>query len=232
LGQRLRNRNALPTEFRGYVQYYILAQNLSWLSKLQWFMSSSMLKTLAAKHQTSIRTEQRKTESTRHTSDGPRRCYQVTVEREGKKPLVSYFGGISLSYKKSAIIEDKPLQPIAFRPGPDLLVRFAAELCELCGSEQNVEVHHIRRLKDLKLNGRKERPRWVLMINDIRVRSEKRSPLTLGVNIAFRSVAGDLPLDIDETLPPQQTTPSSSAIQLIREIPIWHLKACSSRLHC
>jgi hypothetical protein len=30
----------------------------------------------------------------------------------------------------------------------------------------------------------------------------------------------------------RQTTPSSSAIQLIREIPIWHLKACSSRLHC
>jgi group II intron reverse transcriptase/maturase len=148
-------------EFRGYVQYYILAQNLSWLSKLQWFISSSMLRTLAAKHQTSIRTEQRKTKSIRHTSDGPRRCYQVTVEREGKKPLVSYFGGISLSYKKNAIIEDKPLQPIAFRPGPDILVRLAAELCELCGSEQNVEVHHIRKLKDLKLNGRKERPRWV-----------------------------------------------------------------------
>jgi hypothetical protein len=40
-------------------------------------------------------------------------------------------------------------------------------------------------------------------INGIRVRSEKRSPLMLGVNIAFRSVAGDLPLEIDETLPPQ-----------------------------
>ena len=148
-------------EFRGCVQYYILAQNLSWLSKLQWFMCSSMLRTLAAKHKTTIRTEQRRTAGIRQTPDGPRRCYQITVEREGKKPLVSYFGGISLSYKKNAIIEDKPLQPIAFRPGPDLLVRLAAEICELCGSEQNVEVHHIRKLKDLKLKGRKERPRWV-----------------------------------------------------------------------
>jgi hypothetical protein len=86
-------------ELRGYVQYYILAQNLSWLSKLQWFMSSSMLRTLARKHKTSIRTEQRRLESTKVTPDGPRRCYKVTVEREGKKPLVSYFGGISLSYK-------------------------------------------------------------------------------------------------------------------------------------
>jgi group II intron reverse transcriptase/maturase len=148
-------------EFRGCVQYYILAQNLSWLSKLQWFMSSSMLMTLAAKHQTSVKTEQRRIESIRQSPQGPRRCYQVVVEREGKKPLVSYFGGISLSYKKQAIIEDRPLQPIAFRPGPDLLTRFAAELCELCGSEQNVEVHHIRKLKDLKLKGHKERPRWV-----------------------------------------------------------------------
>jgi hypothetical protein len=148
-------------ELRGYVQYYILAQNLCWLSKLQWFMSSSMLRTLARKHKTSIRTEQRRLESTRQTPSGPRRCFKVTVEREGKKPLVSYFGGLSLSYKKNAIIEDRPLQPIAFRPGPDILVRLAAELCELCGSEQNVEVHHIRKLKDLKLNGRKARPLWV-----------------------------------------------------------------------
>lgn len=148
-------------ELRGYVQYYILAQNLCWLSKLQWFMSSSMLRTLARKHKSSIRTEQRRLESTRQTPSGPRRCFKVTVEREGKKPLVSYFGGLSYSYRKDAIIEDKPLQPIAFRPGPDILVRLAAELCELCDSEQNVEVHHIRKLKDLKLKGRKERPRWV-----------------------------------------------------------------------
>lgn len=148
-------------EFRGCVQYYILAQNLCWLSKLQWFMSSSMLRTLARKHKTSIRTEQQRLVSIRQTPEGPRRSYQVTVAREGKKPLVSYFGGISLSYKKNAIIEDQPLQPIAFRPGPDLLARFSAELCEICGSEQNVEVHHIRKLKDLKLEGRKERPHWM-----------------------------------------------------------------------
>ena len=52
---------------------------------------------------------------------------------------------------------------------------------------------------------RREREEIELLekVNAIRVRSEKRSPLTLGVNIAFRSVAGDLPLEIDETLPPQ-----------------------------
>jgi group II intron reverse transcriptase/maturase len=148
-------------EFRGYVQYYSLAQNLCWLSKLQWLMSSSMLKTLAAKHKTSVRTQQRRTESRRKTPHGQRRCYQVTVEREGKRPLVAYFGGIALKYKKNAIIEDQPLKLISYRPGTDLIARLLAEECEICGSEKNVEVHHIRKMKDLNLKGRKEKPSWI-----------------------------------------------------------------------
>lgn len=41
-------------------------------------------------------------------------------------------------------------------------------------------------------------------INDIRIRSEKKSPLALGPNIAFKSISDDLGLDTDETLPPDQ----------------------------
>lgn len=33
-------------EYRGLVQYYILAQNLSWFSTLYWVMETSLLKTL------------------------------------------------------------------------------------------------------------------------------------------------------------------------------------------
>ena len=64
-------------------------------------------------------------------------------------------------YKKNAILEDQPLKPISFRPGPDLIARFLAEECEICGSEKQVEVHHIRKLKDLSVKGRKEKPLWV-----------------------------------------------------------------------
>ena len=35
-------------EYRGLVQYYVLAQNLSWFSKLYWIMETSLLKTLAS----------------------------------------------------------------------------------------------------------------------------------------------------------------------------------------
>ena len=42
----------------------------------------------------------------------------------------------------------------------ELLKRLLAEKCEMCGSRENVEVHHIRKLADLEKGG-KERPRWV-----------------------------------------------------------------------
>ncbi len=39
--------------------------------------------------------------------------------------------------------------------------RVLADYCELCGSTECVEVHHIRKLADLKGPGRKEKPEWM-----------------------------------------------------------------------
>ena len=41
-------------EFRGIVNYYLLAHNVSWLNRLKWVMETSMLKTLAAKHRSTV----------------------------------------------------------------------------------------------------------------------------------------------------------------------------------
>ena len=41
-------------EYRGIVNYYLLAQNVSRLSKLRWNAETSMLKTLAAKHKSTV----------------------------------------------------------------------------------------------------------------------------------------------------------------------------------
>ena len=41
-------------EYRGIVQYYLMAQNVSWLYQLNWIMQGSLLKTLAYKHKTSM----------------------------------------------------------------------------------------------------------------------------------------------------------------------------------
>jgi hypothetical protein len=43
----------------------------------------------------------------------------------------------------------------------ELLKRLLANTCELCTSTEQVEVHHIRKLADLKKQGQVEKPLWV-----------------------------------------------------------------------
>ncbi len=96
------------SEFRGVVQYYLLALNASHFGKLQWVMQQSPAKTLAAKHKTPRRKLIRRYQSTVNTAHGERACLQVVVERgEGKCPLVARFGGIPLERKRQAVLVDR-----------------------------------------------------------------------------------------------------------------------------
>lgn len=82
-------------EYRGLVQYYILAQNLSWFSKVYWYMETSLLKTLAFKHESSINKMLAKYKTTTTSTNGRTvPCLQVVVSREDKPPLVATWGGI------------------------------------------------------------------------------------------------------------------------------------------
>lgn len=146
-------------EYRGLVQYYILAQNLSWFSKVYWYMETSLLKTLAFKHKSSINKMLAKYKTTTTSTNGRTvPCLQVVVPREDKPPLVATWGSISLSYKKKAVIEDAPYQVYGGRT--ELIKRLLANKCELCGSEENIEVHHIRKLADLNKHNGKLVPKW------------------------------------------------------------------------
>jgi hypothetical protein len=147
-------------EYRGIVQYYKLAPNVCWFSRLQWVMQVSLLKTLANKHKTTVRAIARKYCTTTTTAEGKTlACLEVRVERTEKSPLVARFGGISLARQPDAILNDKLPQPRGGRT--ELLKRLLADTCELCGSEEHIQVHHIRKLADLQRPGRKERPQWV-----------------------------------------------------------------------
>ena len=148
-------------EYRGFVQYYQLAQNVSWLWNLHRVMRVSLLKTLAGKHKSSVGKMIRKYHTTITTPHGDYVCLEVKVERKGKSPLVARFGGIALQRQSHAILADLPTS-ITRRPERnELLKRFLADRCELCQSTEHVEVHHIRKLADLKQDGRKEKPLWV-----------------------------------------------------------------------
>jgi group II intron reverse transcriptase/maturase len=149
------------SEYRGVVQYYLLAYNVYRLSKLRWAMERSLSRTLACKHKVRVGALLRKYRSTVDTPHGPMACLKVTVERSGdKKPLVACFGGIPLRRQKTAVLYDNA--PLRFDGSRnDLLKRFLADTCELCGMHGNCHVHHIRKLADLTVRGRREKPAWV-----------------------------------------------------------------------
>ena len=148
-------------EFRGVVQYYLLAYNVSHFGKLQWVMEESLAKTLAAKHKTTRRKVFRRLKSVAPTEHGERACLQVVVQQgEGERPLVAQFGGIPLKRNKQAVLVDQ--QPQRYRAErTELIQRLLADECELCGSTVDVEVHHIRALRDLNVKGQGEKPLWI-----------------------------------------------------------------------
>jgi len=147
-------------ELRGYVNYYALAHNVGKLYRLKWTMATSMLKTLANKHKSSVMKMAGKYRASVTTPTGVLTCFQAVVHRgEGKKPLVAQFGGLAIRRRKDAVLVDQR-PPTAYTKGTELLKRLQANACELCGSTLQVEVHHLRKLADLKRRGRKEVPSW------------------------------------------------------------------------
>ncbi len=156
--------NIYQSEYRGYVQFYSLAQNIAWLGKLQWIMWSSLMKTLACKHKTSVAKICARHYKTVKLPHGLRKCVEITVRREGKKNLVTRFGGIPLKRNLKTNIKDLTTK----RKPPfrnELIKRLLADECEICGAKGDIEVHHIRALKDLKVKGKKEKPLWMQIMS-------------------------------------------------------------------
>jgi hypothetical protein len=146
-------------EYRGVVQYYLLANDVWRLGRLRWAMETSLLKTLAAKHRSTVPKMARTYRATIDTPHGPRRCFQASTQREGRAPLVARFGGIPLKRHKTAAITDR--QPIPTTARKELIGRLLAGRCEVCGGMVDVEVHHVRKLADLDQAGQSRNPTWV-----------------------------------------------------------------------
>ena len=160
-------------EYRGLVNYYGLAQNLERLSYIRWMMETSLLKTLADKHQSSVVKQAKRLKSTEKTLEGPRKCLRLVVQREDKKPLVAIFGGLSLKRRKKPVIKDQFLTAYIRRTS-EIVERLVNDTCEICGAKEYVQMHHIRKLRDLNKQGKREMPLWMkLMIS----RKRKSIPL-------------------------------------------------------
>jgi hypothetical protein len=149
-------------EYRGIVGYYGLAKDIWRLRDLRWYAETSMLKTLAAKHQSTVSKMAAKHKAKVETQYGLRTCVEARVHRSGKPDLVARFGGIPLVRDKNAVIADR-VPPPAPHPRKELIQRLLTRRCELCGDPGKTLVHQVRKVASLGTNGPKQ-PAWAALM--------------------------------------------------------------------
>jgi Type II intron maturase len=149
------------SEYRGLVQYYLLAQDVFRLERLRGVTETSMLKTLAGKHRSTVNKMAAKYKTVIDTAEGKRTCFQVLIHRDhGRKPLVAQFGGIPLKRQRTAILSDLSLITASTKRN-ELIHRLLAGRCESCESTDRLEVHRLRKFADLHRHDRPDKPPWV-----------------------------------------------------------------------
>lgn len=152
--------------FRGIAEYYKYAVDRYRLGKLKYVMEVALTKTLANKFKSSVSGIYRKYSGTQTVNDYTYKTLQVEIPTK-KGTRCIYWGAIPLKVVKPGVepIDDEVRRrnvPLSTRT--DLVQRLLAGKCEICGAEENCDVHHIHKLADLKKRwqGRKEKPAWVV----------------------------------------------------------------------
>jgi group II intron reverse transcriptase/maturase len=153
-------------EYLGVVNYYRLAQDVSRLGTLCWTALTSMLKTLAAKHKSTVTKMAARFTAKVITADGPRTCFEARIRREGEKDLVARFGGIPLRQDRRAVITDPAPVPVT-APRKELIHRLRKRRCELCEHGATVAVHQVAGLASLGRPGPGQ-PAWATLMARMR----------------------------------------------------------------
>jgi group II intron reverse transcriptase/maturase len=153
-------------EYRGAVNYYLLAKDAWRLRTLRWNAETSMLKTLAAKHQSTVSKMAARHKAKAETGNGPGTCFEARRRRRGKPDLVARSGGIILRQDRRAVITE-PV-PVRVRvPRRELLARLRQRECELCETGTTVAVHQVTGLRELGKPGPGQ-PAWAALMAKMR----------------------------------------------------------------
>ncbi len=148
------------------MNYYLLAQDVWRLSTLCWYAQTSMLKTLAAKHKSSVAKMAARYKAKVITGHGPSTCFEARRHREGKKDLVARFGGIPLRQDRRAVIHYPAPARIGY-PRKELIHRLRKRRCELCEHGATVAVHQVAALRHLGRTGPGQ-PAWAALMAKMR----------------------------------------------------------------
>lgn len=160
-------------EIRGLYNYYCLAADVSSkLATFKYYHYYSMLKTIARKEKSSVGKVYKKygIEVPRKIGNGTRRIVGIRyTTKTGTKTMTYFNDSLKRVDKPLAHVTDIYGQSFA---GGHLIKRINANTCELCGAEgKNMEVHHVRKLKDILQKYRKHGktpPNWVVIMGTIR----------------------------------------------------------------
>ena len=133
------------SEIRGFYNYYSIANNSSIINSFKYIMEYSMYKTYATKYRT---TKRRIIAKYRIGKD-----FGVKYKTKDGKEKICLFYNEGFKRKDKIIrtdvdsITDKRI----YLGRTSLIQRLEANTCELCGAENvPIEIHHVRKLKDLK----------------------------------------------------------------------------------
>jgi group II intron reverse transcriptase/maturase len=155
--------NVYQQRFRGIAEYYKYAVDRWRLAKLKYAMEISLVKTLARKFKVTVAKVYRRYKGTLTVDGHTYKTLQVEVPTNNGSRCI-YWGAIPLKVVKPGF---GPIDDHRYHEGirglrSDLIQRLQADKCELCGSQERCEVHHIRKLSDLKQRwrGRKAKPEW------------------------------------------------------------------------
>ena len=136
--------NQYNAEVRGLYNYYRLAHNVTVLNGFLYVMKFSMYKTFAGKYRTSMRKIIRK-----YCKD---RDFIVSYPtKNSMKTAVFYNQGMRHNDKVDAMVNpDVIAKTNENRRYTSLIDRLKGHECEWCGTEtKDIEIHHVRKLKDL-----------------------------------------------------------------------------------
>jgi group II intron reverse transcriptase/maturase len=133
------------SELRGLANYYSLAKDVrKKLNKIEYLSNYSLFKTLASKRQTKL------TQVVSKLKKGNEFIYRYRLKGEWKERKVFRLKQMDMK-PKDWNIDQIPVTLQFSSKGGELLHRMNAEKCEYCGQvDIPVEVHHVRKLKDLK----------------------------------------------------------------------------------
>jgi group II intron reverse transcriptase/maturase len=135
-------------EIRGFLGYYVLADNLTKIaSNILWLTTASFLRTLADKHRSTLKQE------AKHLKRGPNH-YVVTYTKDDGTTREYELVSSTRQLERKKVSFDTNLDCIPserhYRTNTELGQRLRANECEWCGTRQRpIEVHHIRKLKNL-----------------------------------------------------------------------------------